>query len=49
MVEQRAFFTDALRILGGKLKLFSRLSMIIADRFHMSMLVHLRLRKKGDC
>ena len=49
LVEQRAFFTDALRILGGKLKLFSRLSMIIADRFHMSMLVHLRLRKEEDC
>lgn len=43
LVEQREFFTDARVILKDKLKLFSRISMAVADWFNMSILVHLRL------
>ncbi|MBR1713229.1 MAG: class I SAM-dependent methyltransferase [Alloprevotella sp.] len=39
----RPFFTDARRILGGKLKPMTRISMLVGDTLRMSKLLHLKL------
>lgn len=43
LIEQRQFFTDTRKMLAGKTRLFTRISMTIADKCGMAMLLHLKL------
>ena len=43
LLDERTFFPDALRMLGKRLKLMTRLSMKTAERRKLVMILHLRL------
>ncbi len=43
LLEERTFFPDALKILGRKLKLATRISMKIAERRKLVLILHLKL------
>lgn len=46
LVEKRVFFTDARRLLKGKINLYTRLAMFATDRGSRAILVHLKLNGK---
>lgn len=43
LLESRPFFTETRRMLGHRLTFFTRMAMLIGDKFKMSKLIHLRL------
>lgn len=43
LLEERTFFPDALALLGGKLSFVTRMSMMIAERWKLVLILHLRL------
>lgn len=45
LLEERSFFPDALRMLGKKLNLVTRISMNIAERNKQAKILHLKLEK----
>lgn len=43
LIEVRPFYTDARKILNGKVGLYTRISMKIADRQKNAMILHLKI------
>ena len=47
LLEERTFFPDALKMLGRKLNLVTRISMKTAERRKLVLILHLKLSSRG--